>query len=214
MDLLSRRLPKSSSGHDTIWVVVDRLTKSAHFLPIREDYKTEKLAKIYTNEIVARHGVPVSIISDRDGRFTSHLWQAFSEAIDPPYMNWKYGESELIGPRLCKKQTEKIFQNKERLKTRLGRSPRKAMLNKSVNLLNSKLETDMLQKVTPWKGLMFKCPLDEIELIKSSFVKNLLEIVNDDVKKLKRKEFHYSKSVELSGRAEYRPGNSEDQVPE
>ncbi|GJS51974.1 putative reverse transcriptase domain-containing protein [Tanacetum coccineum] len=65
--------------HDTIWVVVDRLTKSAHFLPIREDYKTEKLAKIYTNEIVARHGVPVSIISDRDGRFTSHLWQAFKK---------------------------------------------------------------------------------------------------------------------------------------
>ncbi|GJU79662.1 putative reverse transcriptase domain-containing protein [Tanacetum coccineum] len=78
MDFVTK-LPKSSSGHDTIWVVVDRLTKSAHFLPIREDYKTEKLAKIYTNEIVARHGVPVSIISDRDGRFTSHLWQAFQE---------------------------------------------------------------------------------------------------------------------------------------
>ncbi|GJT33947.1 putative reverse transcriptase domain-containing protein [Tanacetum coccineum] len=74
-------LPKSSSGHDTIWVVVDRLTKSAHFLPIREDYKTEKLAKIYTNKIVARHGVSVSIISDCDGRFTSHLWQAFQEAL-------------------------------------------------------------------------------------------------------------------------------------
>ncbi|GJV73482.1 putative reverse transcriptase domain-containing protein [Tanacetum coccineum] len=80
MDFITK-LPKSSSGHDTIWVVVDRLTKSAHFLPIREDYKTEKLAKIYTNEIVARHGVPVSIISDRDGRFTSHLWQAFQEAL-------------------------------------------------------------------------------------------------------------------------------------
>ncbi|GJR31722.1 putative reverse transcriptase domain-containing protein [Tanacetum coccineum] len=59
----------------------DELTKSAHFLPIREDYKTEKLAKIYVNEIVARHGVPVSIISDRDGRFTSHLWQAFQKAL-------------------------------------------------------------------------------------------------------------------------------------
>ncbi|GJR27772.1 putative reverse transcriptase domain-containing protein [Tanacetum coccineum] len=56
---------------------ISELTKSAHFLPIREDYKTEKLAKIYVNEIIARHGVPVSIISDRDGRFTSHLWQAF-----------------------------------------------------------------------------------------------------------------------------------------
>ncbi|GJU70986.1 putative reverse transcriptase domain-containing protein [Tanacetum coccineum] len=80
MDFITK-LPKSSSGYDTIWVIVDRLTKSAHFLPIREDYKTEKLAKIYTNEIVARHGVPVSIISDRDGRFTSHLWQAFQKAL-------------------------------------------------------------------------------------------------------------------------------------
>ncbi|GKE60436.1 putative reverse transcriptase domain-containing protein, partial [Tanacetum coccineum] len=80
MDFVTK-LPKSSNGYDTIWVIVDRLTKSAHFLPIREDYKTEKLAKIYTNEIVARHGVPVSIILDRDGRFTSHLWQAFQEAL-------------------------------------------------------------------------------------------------------------------------------------
>ncbi|GKF48130.1 putative reverse transcriptase domain-containing protein [Tanacetum coccineum] len=80
MDFVTK-LPKSSSGHDIIWVIVDRLTKSAHFLPIREDYKIEKLAKIYTNEIVARHGMPVSIISDRDGRFTSHLWQAFQKAL-------------------------------------------------------------------------------------------------------------------------------------
>ncbi|GKE44007.1 putative reverse transcriptase domain-containing protein, partial [Tanacetum coccineum] len=59
----------------------DRFTKSAHFLPIREDYQTEKLEKIYTNEIVVRHVVPVSIISDRDGQFTSGLWQAFQEAL-------------------------------------------------------------------------------------------------------------------------------------
>nr|GEY34748.1 putative reverse transcriptase domain-containing protein [Tanacetum cinerariifolium] len=80
MDLVTK-LPKSSSGHDAIWVVVDRLTKSAHFLPIRKDYKTEKLVRIYINEIVARHGVPVSIISDRDGRFASHLWQALQKAL-------------------------------------------------------------------------------------------------------------------------------------
>nr|GEZ31162.1 putative reverse transcriptase domain-containing protein [Tanacetum cinerariifolium] len=69
------------SGHDSIWVVVDRLTKSAYFLPIHEDYKTKKLARIYINEIVARHGVPVSIISDRDGRFASQLWQALQKEL-------------------------------------------------------------------------------------------------------------------------------------
>ncbi|GKD90070.1 putative reverse transcriptase domain-containing protein [Tanacetum coccineum] len=73
IDLVTK-LPKSSSGYDAIWDIVDRLTKSAHFLPIREDYKTEKLARIYINEIVARHGVPVSIVLDLDGRFMSHLW--------------------------------------------------------------------------------------------------------------------------------------------
>ncbi|GJU93736.1 putative reverse transcriptase domain-containing protein [Tanacetum coccineum] len=58
---------------------VDRLTKSAHFLAIREDFGTEKLARLYIDEIVAQHGVPVSIISDRDGRFTSHFWQTTLE---------------------------------------------------------------------------------------------------------------------------------------
>ncbi|GJQ92099.1 retrovirus-related pol polyprotein from transposon TNT 1-94 [Tanacetum coccineum] len=74
MDFITK-LPRSKNGHDTIWVIVDRLTKSAYFLAIREDYSTERLAKIYIDEIVTRHGVPVSIISDRDGRFTSRCWR-------------------------------------------------------------------------------------------------------------------------------------------
>ncbi|GJU96739.1 putative reverse transcriptase domain-containing protein [Tanacetum coccineum] len=65
------RLPRSSSGYDKNWVILDRLTKSAHFLAIREDYKMEKLARLYIDQIVAGNGVPVSIISDHDGRFTS-----------------------------------------------------------------------------------------------------------------------------------------------
>ncbi|GJS54734.1 hypothetical protein Tco_0628096 [Tanacetum coccineum] len=80
MDFITK-LPRSKSGNDTIWVIVDRLTKSAHFLAIREDYSTERLAKIYVDEIVARHGVPVSIISDRDGRFTSRCWQTVQKAL-------------------------------------------------------------------------------------------------------------------------------------
>ncbi|KAJ0580735.1 putative nucleotidyltransferase, Ribonuclease H [Helianthus annuus] len=74
-------LPRTSRGHDMIWVIVDRLTKSAHFLPIREKDSTAKLAEIYLNEIVARHGVPISIISDRDGRFVSRIWQSFQESL-------------------------------------------------------------------------------------------------------------------------------------
>ncbi|GJW58821.1 putative reverse transcriptase domain-containing protein [Tanacetum coccineum] len=80
MDLITR-LPRSRSGHDTIWVIVDRLTKSAHFLAIREDFNTEKLARLYIDVILARHGVPVSIISDLDARFTSHFWQTVQKAL-------------------------------------------------------------------------------------------------------------------------------------
>ncbi|GJS06401.1 putative reverse transcriptase domain-containing protein [Tanacetum coccineum] len=72
---------RTKSGHDIIWVIVDRLTKSAHFLATREDYNMEKLARLYINEIVVRHGVPVSIISDRDGRFTSRFWQTLQKAL-------------------------------------------------------------------------------------------------------------------------------------
>ncbi|GKC79764.1 putative reverse transcriptase domain-containing protein [Tanacetum coccineum] len=64
-----------------ISVIVDRLTTSAHFLPMRVDYKMERLARLYLNEIVARHGVPISIISDRDSRFTSRFWQSMQEAL-------------------------------------------------------------------------------------------------------------------------------------
>ncbi|GJW32777.1 putative reverse transcriptase domain-containing protein [Tanacetum coccineum] len=64
MDFITK-LPRTRNGHDAIWVVVDRLTKSAHFLEMREDYSTEKLARLYTNKIVAHHRVPVLIISDR-----------------------------------------------------------------------------------------------------------------------------------------------------
>ncbi|GKB53835.1 putative reverse transcriptase domain-containing protein, partial [Tanacetum coccineum] len=72
MDFITK-LPKSSQGFDTIWVIVDRLTKSAHFLPIRENDPLDKLARLYLNRIVARHRIPVSIICDRDGRFTSNF---------------------------------------------------------------------------------------------------------------------------------------------
>ncbi|GJS92406.1 putative reverse transcriptase domain-containing protein [Tanacetum coccineum] len=69
------KLPRTAAGQDTIWVIVDRLTKSAHFLPMREDDTLEKLTRQYLKEVVSKHGVPVSIISDRDGKFTLHFWE-------------------------------------------------------------------------------------------------------------------------------------------
>ncbi|GJX24749.1 putative reverse transcriptase domain-containing protein [Tanacetum coccineum] len=80
MDFITK-LPKTSSGYDTIWVIVDLLTKSAHFLPMKETDSMERLMRLYMKEVVSRHGVPVSIISDRDGRFTLQFWQAFQKDL-------------------------------------------------------------------------------------------------------------------------------------
>ncbi|GJV82490.1 putative reverse transcriptase domain-containing protein [Tanacetum coccineum] len=80
MDFVTK-LPKTQSGNDTIWVIVDRLTKSAHFLPMRETDPMDKLARLYLKEVVTRHGIPVSIICDRDPRFASNFWRSFQKAM-------------------------------------------------------------------------------------------------------------------------------------
>nr|GEU82876.1 hypothetical protein [Tanacetum cinerariifolium] len=80
MDFITKLL-KSSQGFDTIWVIVDRLTKFTHFLPIREIDPLDKLARLYLNRIVARHEIPASIICDRDRRFTSNFWRSFQKAF-------------------------------------------------------------------------------------------------------------------------------------
>nr|GFA75055.1 reverse transcriptase domain-containing protein [Tanacetum cinerariifolium] len=67
------KFPKTSTSQDTIWVIVDFLTKSAHFLPMKENDSMEKLTRQYMKEVVSGHRVPVSIISDQDGRFTSYF---------------------------------------------------------------------------------------------------------------------------------------------
>ena len=74
-------LPRTSKNPDVIWVVVDRLTKSAHFIPIRMNYSLDKLAELYVNEIVRLHGMPVSIVSNRDPRFTSQFWGSLQKAL-------------------------------------------------------------------------------------------------------------------------------------
>nr|GFA45970.1 polyprotein, putative [Tanacetum cinerariifolium] len=79
--LVTATLPKSSQGYNTIWVIVDRLTKSTIFTPIRETDLMDKLARIYLKEVVTRHRIPVSIISDRDLRFASSFWRSLQNAL-------------------------------------------------------------------------------------------------------------------------------------
>ena len=74
-------LPWTQRQHDAIWVIVDRLTKSAHFLPINVEDSLEKLGQLYVNEIVRLHGVLVSTLLDRDPRFTSRFWPSLQAVL-------------------------------------------------------------------------------------------------------------------------------------
>ncbi|GKC11815.1 reverse transcriptase domain-containing protein [Tanacetum coccineum] len=133
MDLVTK-LPKTTSGQDTIWVIVDRLTKSAYFLPMKETDTMEKLTRQYLKEVVSRHGVPVLIISDRDSKFTSHFWKSLNEAlaiimcikaapfealyghkVRSPICWAEVGDAQLTGPEIVRETTKKIIQIKHRL---------------------------------------------------------------------------------------------------
>ena len=74
-------LPRTLGGDNAIWVIVDRLTKSAHFLPMKVNFSMDRLASLYIKEIVRMHSVPVSIVSDRDPRFTSRFWHSLQKAL-------------------------------------------------------------------------------------------------------------------------------------
>ena len=74
-------MPRCQSGYDAIWVIVDRLKKSAHFLPMKNSDSIEKLAELYVKEIVRLHGTPVSIVSNRDPRFTYRFWPSLQRAL-------------------------------------------------------------------------------------------------------------------------------------
>ncbi|GJS63539.1 putative reverse transcriptase domain-containing protein, partial [Tanacetum coccineum] len=80
MDFITK-LPRTPSGYDSIWVIVDRLTKFAHFISINEKFKMERLTRLYLKEIVCRHGVPVSIILDRDPHFASRFWTSLQKSL-------------------------------------------------------------------------------------------------------------------------------------
>ncbi|GKC71025.1 putative reverse transcriptase domain-containing protein [Tanacetum coccineum] len=200
------KLRRTSSGHDTIWVIMDRLTKSAHFQPMRKDYKMDRLAKLYLNKTVTRHGVPISIIFDRDSWFTSRFWQSMQEALGTRLdMSTAY-HPQTDGPELEQEITEKISQIKDRLKA--ARDHQKGKLAprfvgpfevvKKVGLVAYRL--DLLEELngvhdTFHVSNLKKClanttlqvPLDEIRVDhKLNFVEESMEIMEQEFKKFKR----------------------------
>ena len=84
MDFVTH-LPRTQQRHDAVWVIVDRLTKSAYFLAVRMTFALQRFCRLYIQEIVRLHGVPVSIVSDRDPRFTAHFWKSFQRRRTRPF---------------------------------------------------------------------------------------------------------------------------------
>jgi transposase InsO family protein len=80
MDIITG-FPKSIRGNDSIWVIVDRLTKVAHFIPVKTTYTSGHLADLYLSRIVSLHGVPKTIVSDRGTQFTSRFWRSLHQAL-------------------------------------------------------------------------------------------------------------------------------------
>ena len=79
-------LPRMVRNHDAVWVIVDQLTKSTHFLAVQMTFTLEESYRLYIREIIRLHGVPVSIISDRDPRFRAHFWKSFQRAMGTQLM--------------------------------------------------------------------------------------------------------------------------------
>ncbi|GJZ36726.1 reverse transcriptase domain-containing protein [Tanacetum coccineum] len=220
MDFITK-LPKTSNGHDTIWVIVDRLTKSAHFIPTRETYSMETLTRLYIREIFSRHEVPISIISDRDSHFTSRFWLV--------------GDVQLTGLEIIHATTKKIVQIRQRLQA--ARDWHRSYANVRRKPLEFQVGDCVMLKVSPRKGVirfgkrgklnprnvhntfhvsnLKKCLSDESLVIpmkelrlddKLNFVEEPVEIMDREVKQLRQIRIPIIKVRWNSKRGPYKSG--------
>ncbi|GJR30537.1 putative reverse transcriptase domain-containing protein [Tanacetum coccineum] len=239
--LTCAKLPKSSQGYDTIWVIVDRLTKSTIFVSMRETDPMETLARMYLKGVVMRHGIPVLIIymstayhpqtNGQSKRTIQTLedmlcacaidfgkgWVNHLPLVEFLYKNsyhasikatpfkalydrkcrspvcWaKVGEVQLTGPEIVQETTKKIIQIKQRIQA--ARDRQKSYADLKRKLMEFQVGDKVVLKVSPWKGVK-KCyaeeplaiPLDGLHFDdKLQFVEELIEIMDCEVKRLKR----------------------------
>ncbi|GKC34128.1 putative reverse transcriptase domain-containing protein [Tanacetum coccineum] len=186
MDFVTK-FPKTATGQDTIWVIVDRLTKSAYFLPMREDDTLEKLTRQYLKEVVSRHGVPAAPFEALYGRKCQY-----------PICWAEVGDSQITGPEIIHKTTKKIVQIKSRIQALRDRQKSYADIIAKVGTVACRLELpEKLSKVHSTFHVLNlkKCladeplaiPLDEIQVDdKLHFIEEPVEIMDREVKHLKQ----------------------------
>ncbi|GKD90398.1 putative reverse transcriptase domain-containing protein [Tanacetum coccineum] len=192
MDFITK-LPRSKSGHDTIWVIVGRLTKLAHFLATREDYSMEKLARLYIDEIKAlgmRLDMSTAYHPQTDGK-SEHTIQTFEDMLRASLYGRKcrspvlwagIGESRLIGPELVQKTTDKVVLIKEKLKA--ARDRQKSYADNRRKPLEFEVGDHVLLKKYLADANLH---LEEIKVDKTlHFIEEPIEIIDREVKSLKR----------------------------
>ncbi|XP_019231968.1 PREDICTED: uncharacterized protein LOC109212750 [Nicotiana attenuata] len=149
-------LPRTQRRFDSIWVVVDKLTKSAHFLPVKTTHSAEDYARLYIKEIIRLHGVPISIISDRGAQFTANFWRSFQKGFGTqsrsPIGWFEVGETKLVGPDLVQQAVEKIKLIRKRLLA--AQSRQKSYVNNRRRDLEFWVDDWVFLKVSPMKGVM------------------------------------------------------------
>ncbi|GJZ10563.1 putative reverse transcriptase domain-containing protein [Tanacetum coccineum] len=158
MDFVTK-LPKTANGYDTIWVIVDRLTKSTHFLPMRENDPMEKLKKLYMKEVVTQHGVLVSIISDHD----------------------EVGDAQLTGPVIIHETTEKIVQIKNRIQVARDRQKSYANIRRKPMVFQVG-DNVMLKVIERVRTVFYKLELpQQLSRVHNTFhVSNLKKCLSDE----------------------------------
>ncbi|GKA79917.1 putative reverse transcriptase domain-containing protein [Tanacetum coccineum] len=169
-----------------------RLTKSAHFIPTRETNSMETLTRLYIKEIVSRHGVPISIILDRDSHFTSRFWQSMQSALAPfealygqkcrsPVCWAEVGDVQLTGPEIIYETTKKIVQIRQRLQA--TRDRQRSYANVRRKPLEFQVGDRVMLKVSPRKFpkcITLELP-EELSNVHSTFhVSNLKKCLLDE----------------------------------
>ncbi|WVZ97237.1 hypothetical protein U9M48_042787 [Paspalum notatum var. saurae] len=171
-------LPRTQKGYNSIWVVVDRLTKVAHFIPVNTTYSGAKLAKLYISRIVCLHGVPKRIISDRGSQFTSHFWEQLHDSLDTklrfstayqaslkksPFealygkrcrtlLFWiQTGEKQVFGPDIIQDAEQQLRIVQENL--RVAQSMQRSYADVRWRDLSFKVDDHVFLKVSPMRGI-------------------------------------------------------------
>ncbi|GJQ92504.1 putative reverse transcriptase domain-containing protein [Tanacetum coccineum] len=186
MDFITE-LPKTSGGYDTIWVIVDHLTKSAYFLPMNENDTMERLMRLYLKKAVTRHGILVSIIYDRDGRFMSNFWRSFQKALGT-----RLDMSTAYHPQTGR-QSERTIQTLEdmlnpryigpfKVLAKVGTIAYRLELPQQLSRVHSTFHVSNLKKCLSDEPLAIT--LDEIHIAdKLHFVEEPVEIIDREVKR-------------------------------